>query len=274
MREKILHLFKVFQVLILISTFSLMFIVQVNAQNDINSYLIKRLEKGGEDSDDLWEYGFNVAMSLSKVPESNLVIRLCSDANLPVAISSAAVDPLLLSEFLGSQNPQKPSISFDRIFIDRSANCSGRYATTTAVELWQTFGKGVPDSKEMISACKIRTTEFKSTVDTKKTYIHGVSKYKTAIKRLISVLKGNKNTFGSITGHYISEPKSEVRNKLRIATSLLKKSGLAENRYDIRLMPWRGSPDAIEPRNLYIRTIEIENNCLNLEKARQVMLID
>jgi hypothetical protein len=148
-------------------------------------YFFRRSEIGGTSHHSLWEYGFNLAMDMHHLPKSKLIVRLCSTESLPVAITSAAINPLILSDFLSSESQSKPTISFNRINVDRSDRCLGKTKSNTATELWLVFNEeNLPDSKEVVQACQIRIRDIKSSEDKKREILIGTYNHKLGINRL------------------------------------------------------------------------------------------
>jgi hypothetical protein len=239
-------------------------------------YLFKRFEIGGNNQDRFGEWGFNLAMDMRSLPKSQLIIRLCSTKSLPVAIGSAALDPLIFSDYLSKDfEGFKPTIAFNRIKIDRSEKCIGKVASNTAADLWLVFNDGnLPDSSETIEACQIRIKDIKSKEDKKRDIFVGTYNHRLAIKRLIEELKENPQATGSVIGSYIDISTKEIKQKLSVARTMLKKSGLPANRYDVRLMRWTGFHEIEEPKYLEIKTIAIVKECADLTEARKTIFVD
>lgn len=268
---KIMKTISSLHVLILLLIIPQVLFSQVKSENP---YFVKRFEIGGSSSDSMWEYGYDISVSMAKITSDRLIIRLCSKETLPIAISTAAVEPLTLTNFLSSSKG-KPSISSERIFVDRSETCGGRLTSNTATELWLIDGKNhLPNSKEEIKICQFQMQELKSRKDNKKEVNVGTYSHELALKKLVSLLKKDSEAVGIIIGYYAYNPTIQIRTKLKFAERFLKKSGLPANKYEIRMMRWTGIPDIEEPQYLSVRTIKITEGCIENKKTGEVIWVD
>jgi hypothetical protein len=243
------------------------------AQGAAPAVMVTRYEVGGSSLDSMSEYSAPILHYLGESPSSILVIRLCSDKPLPVAIATAAVEPVTLGRYLS-----RYSVPEERIVVSRSESCAGKLADTTATELWVAPAGGPPpDAKESVKLCQVKVRELKSHADETKGVKIGVSNGNLAVRRLVSELKADPDSTGIVLGYYLGEPADALEKQLARAQRLLAESGLPPGRYYARPMHWTGFPEVEHLLgNLSVRLVKVCGPCAREREAEkeQVIWID
>lgn len=231
--------------------------------------LVRRFEMSGSSADTMMESALDVAFAINNRLPEKAVVRLCSKRPIPIAIATAAADPLSFARSMHSR-----ALPFDRIIISRSEECLGKAETTTATELWAVpSGGSLPPGVESIKSCQIKLQYIKSEPKNKKEMLFvGTYDHKKSIEKLISELNKNPNATGIVIGYYLKGPKRILKIKLQEAKRMLAKSGLPEDRYFLHLMPWPGFPESLKPEYLSVAIIDIVPECLQLPPQDEVVI--
>jgi hypothetical protein len=241
----------------------------LSAQDDSPApEIATRYEIGGSGLDSMMEYSAQILEHFKSTPSGILVVRLCSEKPLPVAIATAAIEPLTLARYLA-----RYSIPEEKIVVSRSASCQGKLATNTATELWLARAEShVPQALESIKACQIQIQEIKSGSDAQRKIMIGTYDYVPAVKRLIVELKADPHATGTVLGYYLQHPPRAIRKKLERARRLLQKSGLPVNRYAVQPLYWTGWPEVEEQLgHLSVGIVRITPGCRSLSRESDVI---
>jgi hypothetical protein len=220
----------------------LSFLSIADLQQGTQPVLIKRYEKGYS----LHSLEDNAAYVVDSAGRGGrVVVRVCSKERLPFALSMAAADPFVISTILTVDYHLTP----ERILYVRSEDCLGPEPDVAATELWAIpDGASLPPSVESIRSSQVRS----ETIGTAAT-AEGTANYRAAVAELIKKLRVKPEAVGIVLGYYYRRPNTSMQRRLRDVRDLLEQSGLSQDRYRIRLMPWNSerSIDPPEPEPKY-----------------------
>lgn len=232
---------------------------------------IARYDIGGSGLDGMMEYTTSILEYFKDYPSSTVVLSLCTKKPLPIAIATAAIEPLTLARYLSHYY-----VPVEKIVVSRAAFCSGKLATNTATDLWMVLPTNrFPKMIDSVKVCQIKIRELKSRQDASGNIRIGTNNYLAAANKLVSELKANPKATGVIVGYYIGEPPQAILKKLKRVQRLLKRSGLAPARYYVRPLHWTGFPEVEDQLgHLSIELVEIDSVCQELGEKNGVIWID
>lgn len=184
-------------------------------------------------------------------------LRICSKEPLPEALATAALSPPSVVNFL----VKTEGYDSERILLLRSEDCLSSNAATAATELWVLPPAPPLPSVETFRACQVTLKPIPTRGRGK-----NARSYRDALRRLVVALRERPKALGVVTGfHYTGRrrPLAAVRQRLDEARKVLKQSGVADDRYLVRLEPWNDewSPHAPEPSYPVVYTIEVSKTC-------------
>jgi hypothetical protein len=173
-----------------------------------------------------------------KDPEETIAVRFCSKEPLPVALStSAAAYDYVISILQGSYR-----YTPERVQILRSEGCLGSNRAITATEFWLIpGGAALPSSEESIKYSQVQIESLAM-----QRLTENARSYKAAMKKLQTRLRAKPEAVGVIVGYYHKQPSVAMKRRLAEARKILEQSGLARNRYFLRLAAWTGE-QAVDP---------------------------
>jgi hypothetical protein len=187
------------------------------------------------------------------VTAETVAVRVCSKESMPVALSTAAMNPFSIAKWLNDVYNHPP----ERILFLRSEDCLGSNPKVAATELWTVpKGAALPASVESLKASQVRL----EAVGKKDLSAEGARGYKTAVQELTAKLKAKPGATGVVLGYYYKQPSSVMKRRLRAVRELLGQSGLPQDRYCVRLAAWTGerSVDPPDPEPKYPSLFVVE----------------
>jgi len=179
-------------------------------------------------------------------PDDMIAVRFCSKESLPLALSTSAAAYGYVISLLTEIYKYTP----ERILFLRSEDCLGSNTTVTAAEFWAVpNGAALPASVESLKSSQVQSEP----VGTEAPSTKGTRNYRTAARELTAKLRARPEAVGIVLGYYYRSPTPAMRRRLREVKALLEQSGLPQDRYRVRLMPWTGehSVDPPEPEPKY-----------------------
>lgn len=193
-----------------------------------------------------------------KDPGYRFALRICSKESLQESIAIAAVPPLSAYNFLVEAEGYDP----ERILLLRSEDCLSSNTINAATELWIVpQGAAPPSSVQSFKSCQVTLRSMLS---------QGLGKsardYRNALRQLVPALHKRPQALGVVTGFYYTRrrrPLVTVKHSLHEARKVLKHSGIASDRYLVRLEPWNEewSPQFPEPSYPAVYIIEVSKTC-------------
>jgi hypothetical protein len=179
----------------------------------------------------------------AKKSSNTVAVRFCSKESLPLALSTAAASPGYLISILTDSYGYTP----ERILFLRSEGCLGPTSAVTATEFWAIpQGAALPASDETVQSSQVRVDSLGM-----EGLIGNVGSYKAALQKLPDRLRANTDAVGIVLGYYYKQPSRVMKQRLREVQRTLKKNGLSEHRYSVRLAPWTGEYGDDDPEPTY-----------------------
>ncbi len=216
----------------------------------IQPSLIHRYEKGYS----LHSLEDNAAyLADSAGSDGAVVVRVCSKERMPLALSLAAADPLIVATILKVDYDFTP----ERVLFLRSEDCLGSDLAVAATELWAVpEGAVLPTSVESVRSDQVRL----ESIGTKDELGKGARDYQAATRKLIAELHEKPDAAGVVLGYYYKKPSPVMERRLREVRKLLEQSGLPQDRYCVRLAAWTGerSVDPPDPEPKYPSLFVVE----------------
>jgi hypothetical protein len=213
---------------------------------------VRRYERAGSGFDAITEANYELTRIAGR-PDDVAVVRVCSREPMPLALSSAAMNPFTVARALN----QGYNFALERILFLRSEDCLGSDSAVAATELWAVpRGAALPTFVESIKSSQARL----EIVGTKTLLAAGTKNYRLAIKELTTKMRAAPEATGVVVGYYFKQPSPEMKRRVSDAQNLLEQSGLPRARYSVRLMPWPGerSIDPPEPEPKYPSVFLVE----------------
>jgi hypothetical protein len=223
---------------------------QVSTKPD--SVRMRRYERGGSGFDEITEANYELTR---RIDTSNdlAVVRICSRESMPLALSIAAMNPFTVA---GALN-QGYNFSLERILFLRSEDCLGSDPAVAATELWAApKGAALPPFVESIKSSQAHL----EILGTKSLLAAGTRNYRLAVKELTTKLRAAPEAVGVVAGYYYKNPSLVMKRRLREVRKMLEQSGLRQDRYFVRFIPWPGerSVDPPQPEPKYPNLFVVE----------------
>jgi hypothetical protein len=198
-----------------------------------------------------------LAISLGGVqatkPDDTIAVRFCSKESLPIALTTAAAAPEYLISILTGSYGYTP----ERILFLRSVDCPGTDSKVTATEFWVIpKGASLPPSVESIKSNQAQV----ETISMEAQPVEDARNFKAALNEFTEKLRARPRAFGVVLGYYYRRPTTAIKQRLATVRISLKQSGLSQDRYHARLMPWTGerSLDPPQPEPAYPSFIVVD----------------
>jgi hypothetical protein len=247
------------KVMVLVFTFC--FIGHSQPENMGN--LVTREEFSGSSANNLSNIGYQVIDSVVKDSDLSLVVRLCSNQNMEIAIGTATINPVTLTLFF-SKSRLFERITADKIFVQLSRTCSSSEVFSTATEVWLVSGKYVKENRsDLLEIGRIRLTVYRSRIDLTNDLLVGTRSYKRAFYFMLRELNRRKIDRGIIIGYKDGNILSKsVDKQLKWVNRFIGKNNksLSLKKIFVCDLFWnRGDEDGIIS-NVEILGVRIENN--------------
>lgn len=207
----------------------------------------------------LSEEMLTLTLSVSSRERATVAIRVCSKEPTPFALATAGADPFRVANFLTHSYAYPPQ----RVVYLRAEDCLS--PTDPAVtEVWAVpQGSPLPPHVEAFTSDQVRLTPLGRVRANR-----GVRDYRAALRQLIRDLRANPAAVGVVFGYFLERPSPALRGRLREVERTLERSGLAHERYLVRLKAWDDEvstyPPDSEPKYPSLFVVEIAP-----EKARR-----
>lgn len=195
----------------------------------------------------------------ARKPGATIAVRICSKESIQKALFFSPIYPQAVYDYMSNSY----SYSRERIRILRSNDCLSNETIFSATELWVIPEHGVaPPSVESMNLCQLRSESIPLADK-----IRSARGFKNALKGLIKVLHKPPQEVGIISGYYFKKPAPSMVQSLRAAQTILNQSGLAVDRYAVRLLPWHDELPANirEPKYPMVVTVAIAEDCRPLK---------
>jgi hypothetical protein len=193
----------------------------------------------------LQELAIDLGGSPTAKPDDTVAIRYCSKESLPVAMATAAAPSEYLTSILTGSYGYIP----ERIILMRSEDCGGSDKQVTAMEFWAVpHGAAPPAHVDSVASSQVQS----ESVGAEAASTNGTANYNAAAQELAAKLRASPEATGIVLGYYYKKPSTSLPARLREVQTLLERSGLPQDRYTVRLMPWTGErsvdPPETEPK--------------------------
>lgn len=217
---------------------------------------VRRYEHMGSGFDAITEANYELTRIADK-PDDLAVIRVCSRESMPLALSIAAMNPFTVARALN----QGYNFSLERILFLRSEDCLGSDPAVAATELWAAPKDGaLPPFVESIKSSQAHL----EILGTKDLLAAGTRNYRVAVKELTTKLRAAPEAVGVVVGYYYKNPSLVMKRRLREVRKMLEQSGLRQDRYFVRFIPWPGErsvdPPEAEPRYPSVFVVKVERD--------------
>lgn len=211
------------------------------------------------------ELGIDLGGVHANKPGDTVAVRFCSKQSLPLALSTSAAAYGYVTAVLTGTYGYTP----ERILFLRSEDCLGPDPAVTATEFWAVpQGAALPASVESIRSNQVQL----EAVGTETLSVEGTRDYRAAVQDLIVKLRARPEAVGVVLGNYYRRPNATLRRRLDEVRELLKRSGLPQERYFVRLAPWTGeytiSPPEPEPTYPSVSIVEVGGDAHRLPARR------
>ena len=161
--------------------------------------------------------------------QRQLVIRVCSDAPMPIAIMQSALNPKEVTRFLAS----KFGYDEHRILLERSDKCYVKNGSVAPIEFWSVGAFRPSPDAEVYPADRVDYGSIG--FDPSECTLHNERR---TIEQLISTMKSQPGIYARVTGYYLKSPSRELARNLAAARKLLLKSGVHPDRYRVDVQRW------------------------------------
>jgi len=206
---------------------------------------MRRYERNGSGFDEITEANYELTRRLD-TSNDLAVVRICSRESMSLALSIAAMNPFTVARALN----QGYNFSLERMLFLRSEDCLGSDPAVSATELWAVpKGAALPPFVESIKSSHAHL----EILGTKDLLAAGTRNYRLAVKELTTKLRAAPEAVGVVVGYYYKNPSLVMKRRLREVRKILDQSGLRQDRYFVRFVPWPGerSDDRPEPEPRY-----------------------
>lgn len=193
--------------------------------------------------------------------DTKAVVRVCSKEPTAIAFVIAAIKPHSALSWVNDIY----GIERKNFIYLRSEDCQVMKSGNATTELW-----AIPESAELpshveaVKPANFRINSF-GKQDSNSLPFEGSREYRKHLRQLVTSLRTRPNATGIILGYYLKRPTPALRKRLTVAENYLQRSGLAANRYTIRLLSWGGGydiePADPEPKYPMILVSEIAKDC-------------
>ncbi len=227
------------------------------AQDDTKTQAarVRRYERMGSGGDAIMEATVDLVHYTSQPIDA--VVRVCSNEPMPLALSIAAMNPFIVARALN----QGYNFSLERILFLRSEDCLGSDPAVAATELWAVpKGAALPPFVESIKSSHTHL----EILGTKDLLAAGTRNYRLAVRELTTKLRTAPEAMGVVVGYYYKNPSLMMRRRLREVRKMLEQSGLRQDRYFVRFIPWPGErsidPPEAEPKYPSVFVVKVERD--------------
>ena len=170
--------------------------------------------------------------------EGVILIRVCSDRPLALAIATASVPPTALADWMR----QMYNLPSENVVVGRTGDRATPVLGYAATELWWAASRDdLPPSLDAVAADRIVIEHIGRRPGRLAALpFEGAPHYVDAVHRLIAELRMRAKAVGVVNGYYLDRPTRAMAQRVQRCKRLLARSGLDRARYVIRIVPWPG----------------------------------
>ena len=198
-----------------------------------------------------------LTLRILRPPAEMAVLRICSRQSMPLALVNANMRPHVYANFIENTH----GIPRNRILFLRSEDCLGSNPEITVTELWSVpQGAALPSHVEAIESCQYQF-QFLGRRPRGAREFEGAVNYRQALDQLIRELRANSNAVGVIWGYILEQPSQGLQQRMSEARRIMAQSGLAENRYQVKLEHWYDVEEGPRPQYPSVFIVSVADRC-------------